>query len=91
MRPLDEAAVPLQIDSNVLFFQSLSVLVGAAVPKARPVLESQLEQLLTMVHAQVMGTAARSPAQRDVTVVSKSVCLRGEALRSLINDSSSVL
>nr|XP_015192127.1 PREDICTED: uncharacterized protein LOC107075455 [Lepisosteus oculatus] len=44
------------IDSNVLFFQSLSVLVGAAVPKARPVLESQLEQLLTMVHAQVCAS-----------------------------------
>ncbi|MBN3314586.1 MROH1 protein, partial [Atractosteus spatula] len=61
-----------KIDSNVLFFQSLSVLVEAAVSKARPVLESQLEQLLTMVHAHVMGTAARSPAQKDVTVVSKS-------------------
>ncbi|XP_069040900.1 uncharacterized protein [Lepisosteus oculatus] len=42
--------------------KSLSVLVGAAVPKARPVLESQLEQLLTMVHAQdlavLMGLCA---------------------------------
>ncbi|MBN3321614.1 MROH1 protein, partial [Atractosteus spatula] len=51
-----------KIDSNVLFFQSLSVLVEAAVPKARPVLESQLEQLLTMVHVQdlavLMGLCA---------------------------------
>ncbi|MBN3311637.1 MROH1 protein, partial [Atractosteus spatula] len=70
-----------KIVSNVLFFQSLSVLVEAAVPKARPVLESQLEQLLHMVHAQVCASfkcPGKPEEERSASLVQTFCILAGE-------------
>ncbi|MBN3325330.1 MROH1 protein, partial [Atractosteus spatula] len=74
--------------------KSLSVLMEAAVPKARPVLESQLEQLLTMVHAQVCASfkcPGKPEEERSASLVQMFCVLAGEFPGSVLEISMSQL